>query len=482
MKRKNLIYGFLFSILVFTLTHLQQPIHSLLCRRVQTPHIAVNWNRFEPLIEAYRKGEIIFSENNPISGTLEPFPEEEMLRYEEVPSDITEAEELIGGGGLGIIYLAGGAGTRLGLKPGETKATHAVVAGYAPIEVLCMDITRVQQGIGGEMSVFISTSAKTDNTIATFLEEKGYYDLSKEQFFRFQDESSGIRFVPHPEDLEANKEALISSLTKKFEEGGKVPTEIARQKAEKTYEELLAFAQHHEGKTYLQLLEEGVISDPKQAYCGTGNDILASFVINGGLEAAIRKGVEVLMIRNDANFGATVDPKILEAFLVSGLDVMAEMVPKKPGEVGGVAALVDGRPAIVEVPQIPSGVDQDIFPDFNTNTIYIKVDAILKLFGFKNKDEFLEVAKNPELLRQRVWERVAEFPNIMVIRANEIEGQFIPTLEFQNILGPDLSQAGLKIGFIRVHRDSRYLNVKRKKDLTELAPYVEDVAGNLQPK
>ncbi len=433
------------------------PSLNICCRRVQNVSVVVNWDRFSPLIRDYQSGERTFNDN--FISPLEPLPEENILRYEELLGDTRQAQQLIENGKFGIIYLAGGAGTRLGLKPGQTKATHAKVGEHVPIEVLCRDIQRN----GGKIPVFISTSANTDTTIAEHLEANNYYGLDSNIFFRFMDESSGIRFVARPEDVEAALKPQI---------GDKITQE--------EYEAALEFAKQYGGKTLLELYREGVIADIRQAYCGTGNDVLASFIINGGLKKAIEEGVEALMIRNDANFGATIDPKIIEAFLKSGNDVMVEVTPKKPGEVGGVAALVNGNPAIVEVPQIPSGVDQDIFPDFNTNTIYIKVDAILKLFGFESREEFLDVAQNPELLRQRVWNAVSKFPNIMVIRARNIEGQTIPVLEFQNILGPDLSKAELDIGFIRVPRKQRYLNVKKKEDLTKLAPDVEEVVSSLK--
>ncbi|MDP8234151.1 MAG: UTP--glucose-1-phosphate uridylyltransferase [Candidatus Saelkia tenebricola] len=432
---------------------------SLATRRSRSlPQIAVNWERFKSLAEQYRNGELSGATNNPMPGEVVLFPAGQTIDYasltDEEKARYTQAgEQILRDGKFAILYLAGGAGSRFDGPKMILAEVEIEGRPRTPMQALCENTLWAEEQYGGTIPILMSTSEGTNSVIGRVLEMNDNYGLTDEQIVRFQDESSGIRFVPRVADLE-----LL------------LPAKDRANMSDQDWADAVAFCQEHGGKSFVDLYREGVITDPNSIYCGTGNDILPSFVAGGGLKAAIESGVEIVYIRNDANYGSTVDPVVIGAFVElqnQGIDVMTEIVTKEPGETGGVAALVDGRPRVLETPRMPNDLNQDNFPAFNTNTFCVSVDGLLEMYGFSSREEFLEVAEDQEELSRRVHAAVRQFHSTMVVRIKN----GLPVLEFQNVLGPDMSQV-LDMGFMQVVRDDRYLNLKSPEDI---AKYENDI-------
>jgi UTP--glucose-1-phosphate uridylyltransferase len=164
---------------------------------------------------------------------------------------------------------------------------------------------------------------------------------------------------------------------------------------------------------------------------------------SGALKWARELGVEILLMANVDNLGASLDPAVIGHFAASGAEMMAELAPKNPGDVGGAPASVDGRVQIVEGFAFPEGFDQDSIPVFNTNTLWFRTDALEREFPMR-------------------WYAVEK-------KADER-----PVVQFERLVG-QLSWF-LKTAWLEVSRD-RFLPVKRPQDLEDLQPRLRSMFG-----
>jgi UTP--glucose-1-phosphate uridylyltransferase len=97
---------------------------------------------------------------------------------------------------------------------------------------------------------------------------------------------------------------------------------------------------------------------------------------SGALDRFRDAGGEVLFMSNIDNLGATLEPAVLGAHLVSDRRMTVEVVEKEPGDAGGAPTLVDGRLVLVEGFRFPSGFDQDRIGVFSTNTFWFDADVL----------------------------------------------------------------------------------------------------------
>ncbi len=164
---------------------------------------------------------------------------------------------------------------------------------------------------------------------------------------------------------------------------------------------------------------------------------------SGALRWARELGVEILLMANVDNLGASLDPAVIGHFAASGAEMMAELAPKNPGDVGGAPAAVDGRVQIVEGFAFPEGFDQDSIPVFNTNTLWFRTDALERDFPMR-------------------WYAVDK----------QADGQ--PVVQFERLVG-QLSWF-LETAWLEVPR-SRFLPVKAPQDLQDLQPHLRSLFG-----
>jgi UTP--glucose-1-phosphate uridylyltransferase len=172
-------------------------------------------------------------------------------------------------------------------------------------------------------------------------------------------------------------------------------------------------------------------------------DLLPSLRRSGELSRLADEGVEVLLMANVDNLGAALDPGLLGHFLASGAEMMVEAAPKRPGDVGGAPASVDGRVELVEGFAFPEGFDHDAIPVFNTNTLWFRVDALDREFPLR-------------------WYRVVK----------QVDDG--PVVQFERLVG----QASwfLRTEFVTVSRD-RFLPVKSPEDLDAVRPRLRELFG-----
>ncbi|HET6174989.1 MAG TPA: UTP--glucose-1-phosphate uridylyltransferase [Gaiellales bacterium] len=112
-------------------------------------------------------------------------------------------------------------------------------------------------------------------------------------------------------------------------------------------------------------------------YAPGHGDLADALELSGAFERYRQNGVRTLFVCNVDNVGATLDPALVGLHRSLGGAVTAELVSKRPGDAGGLPVRrADGSLAIAEAFRVPEGFPHERFPLFNTNTLWIDVDAL----------------------------------------------------------------------------------------------------------
>lgn len=164
-----------------------------------------------------------------------------------------------------------------------------------------------------------------------------------------------------------------------------------------------------------------------------------------GVAQALRaRGVEHVLVSNVDNLGATLDPVVVGAHLAAvegGAELSVEVVLRAPDDAGGCVASLGGRPAIVESFRLPPGTALADYPHFNTNTLWLTLDALAR----------------PHALTWFPVERRVPWPG---------DGELL-AVQFEQLIGQITESA--RAACLQVPR-SRFLPIKTREDLAAARP------------
>ncbi|NVB40051.1 UTP--glucose-1-phosphate uridylyltransferase [Pseudenhygromyxa sp. WMMC2535] len=176
-------------------------------------------------------------------------------------------------------------------------------------------------------------------------------------------------------------------------------------------------------------------------------DTLEQVVASGVVERLRERGVRHVLISNVDNLGATLDPMQVGLHLAAadeGAQVSVEVVRRSPGDVGGCIAEVDGRPVIVEGFRLPSDTDPTRYGHFNTNTLWLTIDAL---------------GSRPPL---------TYFP---VQRSVDWDGESLAIVQFERLIGQITEFAST--AYVEVDRARRFMPIKTRDDLAAAQPWIQ---------
>ena len=113
-----------------------------------------------------------------------------------------------------------------------------------------------------------------------------------------------------------------------------------------------------------------------------------NMLCNGVLQRLLeeRPQLRYLMMHNVDTVGADLDPGILGFHIESKAAMTVEVVTRRIEDRGGGLATVDGRVRLVEGLALPSEEMEFGLSYYNSNTFWIDIDALLKVFGLKRGD------------------------------------------------------------------------------------------------
>lgn len=199
--------------------------------------------------------------------------------------------------------------------------------------------------------------------------------------------------------------------------------------------------------------------DDTDLYSAPGHgDTLGQFRQSGALRRLRDRGVRHVLVSNVDNLGASLDPLVVGAHLAAadrGAGISVEVVRREEGDAGGcIAQLASGRPAIVEGFRLPVGTDLADYPHFNTNTLWLCVDAVDR-----------ELPLSWFAVRKRIaWPDAS--------RADD-DGK-IEVVQFETLIGQATEL--VDSAYLDVDRAARFVPIKTRDDLAAQRPALEGFA------
>jgi UTP--glucose-1-phosphate uridylyltransferase len=128
-------------------------------------------------------------------------------------------------------------------------------------------------------------------------------------------------------------------------------------------------------------------------------DVFPALLNSGLLDKFIAEGKEYIFISNVDNLGATVDVNILKHMVDTDNEFIMEVTDKTRADIkGGTLIDYEGKPKLLEIAQVPEGKVDEFksikkFKIFNTNNLWVRLDAIKRLIESKALDE-MDIIQN----------------------------------------------------------------------------------------
>jgi len=285
-------------------------------------------------------------------------------------------EEALASGAVGVVTLAGGAGSRWTHGAGVVKALSPFcrLSGRHRtfLEVHLAKSARTARRSGHVVPHIITTSYLTHEPTEELLKREGNYGYPGPLYLS-RGRSVGLRLVP-----------MVRDLRFAWEE---TPQQVLDEQAQKVRDSsraaLIAWAtQSGEGSNYTDNL-------PSQCMHPVGHWYeIPNLFRNGALRQLLsaRPNLRHLMVHNVDTLGADLDPGILGLHIARAKTMTVEVITRRIEDRGGGLASIDGRPRLVEGMALPSEETEFKLSYYNSNTFWIDVDALLHVFGLTRED------------------------------------------------------------------------------------------------
>jgi hypothetical protein len=150
---------------------------------------------------------------------------------------------------------------------------------------------------------------------------------------------------------------------------------------------------------------------------------------------AAQPQLRTLVAHNIDTLGASADPALFGWFQASGATLGWEVIPKRIEDHGGGLARVDGRLRIVEGLALPREQDQFNLTYYNSNTCWIDIDGLLKVFGLTRAD-LSNVERTAAAVRE-LASRVPTYVTLKDVKKRWGHGQedVFPVAQFEKLWG-----------------------------------------------
>jgi hypothetical protein len=327
-----------------------------------------------------RDGRIGLAQNRlPVSVEIEDVRGGDVAHAEVLAGDSTLREAGLAAlrrGEVAVVTLAAGAGSRWTQGAGVVKALHPFcrLSGRHRtfLETHLAKSRRVAREVGATLPHIFTTSYFTHGPMAEFLERVGGYGYEGPLLLS-PGRAVGLRLVPTERDLrfawEETAQQVLDEQQQKVRDSLRaalIGWARATGEASDYTDNVATQCLHPVGHWYEvpNLLRNGVLA---------------------GLLAE-RPQLRVLMLHNVDTVGADVDPAILGQHLRSGAGLTFEVLRRRIEDHGGGLARVNGRVRLVEGLAMPREEDEFRLSFYNSNTCWIDVDQLLRVFGLSRED------------------------------------------------------------------------------------------------
>ncbi|WP_207423641.1 UTP--glucose-1-phosphate uridylyltransferase [Desertivirga brevis] len=416
----------------------------------------------EEIREELQKGRIGLSRNRlPAETLIEDVKAEEIQKLEKVTVG-ERAENAIRSGEVGVMSLAAGVGSRWTKGAGVIKAINPFVEinnlHRSFLEIHLAKTRKAASKWQARIPHIVATSYLTHSAIELKLKETGNFGYDGPVYLS-EGRSIGQRFVPMERDLRFMWEEMPQET---LDENKQKVRDSVRQS-------MINWAKTKgEGTDYVDNIAAQRFSPLGHWY------EVSNLLRNGTLARLIQEQpqIQTIMLHNIDTLGADIDPAALDYHLQSGNVLTFEVIPRRLEDRGGGLARINGNLRLLEGLAQPREEDELNLSYYNSNTTWIQIDPLLKLFGLTRED----LAKGDEARLAKAVRSVAHrIPTYVTIkdvkyRWGHAQEDIYPVAQIEKLWTDMTALQDLKCGYIAVPRSRG----QQMKDPAQLDSWVTD--------
>ncbi len=390
-------------------------------------------------------GRIGLAQNRlPVNSKIEDVDLSEMVSFKETHNHPlrNKGVEALRSGQLAIVTLAGGVGSRWTKGAGVVKSLNhfSKLSGKHRnfIEVHLAKNRKIANEVGIDIPHVFTTSYLTHNAIKEFLElkenygHKGTIKLSPGRIV-------GLRLVPTERELRFMWE--------------KMPQQVLDEQAQKMQDSLRS-ALINWAKTTGEA-EDYTDNVPHQCIHPVGHWYeVPNMFLNGTLRDLLKEnpGLKHIFLQNVDTLGANADPAIFAHHIESKSAITVEVITRWIDDRGGGLAKIDGKNRLVEGMALPDEKIEFNLSYYNSNSMWIDIDKILKVFGLNRAD--LDDHDKVKMCVRQLSSRMPTYITLKDVKKRWGKGQedVYPVVQFEKLWGDMTSLDDLNCSFVEVPR------------------------------
>lgn len=417
-----------------------------------------------------RSGRIGLAQNRlPVSSTIRDVERDDVFVIDELTRDVAAELGEIGmaalaAGKVGVVTLAGGAGSRWTHGAGVVKALNpfAKLAGQhrSFLEVHLAKSRRAGERAGVAVPHVITTSYLTHNLIEAYLAAENNYGYTG-PFYLSPGRSIGLRMIPMTRDLRFAWEEMPQQLL----------DEQAQKMQDSLHAALINWAQSAgEGSDYTDNI-------PSQCLHPTGHWYeVPNMLRNGVLRNLLRERpqLQYLMVHNvdtlGADIGSDLGATLLGYHITQGAPWTAEVITRRIEDRGGGLARIDGHLRLIEGLALPREEIEFRLTYYNSSTTWLDVGKLLIVFGL-TKEDLDDDTKVADAVR-RVAGRMPTYITLKDVKKRWGKGQedIFPVAQFEKLWGDMTALPEMRSQFVAVPR----LRGQQLKEVDQLDGWLRD--------
>lgn len=416
----------------------------------------------EEIREELQKGRIGLSRNRlPAETSIEDVQPSDVGMLKDLAST-TAGVEAIRAGKVAVMSLAAGVGSRWTKGAGVIKAINPFVeiggVHRSFLEIHLAKSRKVAEKFNAVIPHIVATSYLTHAPMDKTLIETNNFGYNGPVFLS-EGRSIGQRYVPMERDLRFLYEEM--------------PQETLDENKQKVRDavrtSMIAWAKSKgEGSDYADNIAA-------QRFSPLGHWYEVSNLLRNGTLAKLLEQhpqLETIMLHNIDTLGADVDPAALEYHLQSGNVLTFEVIARRIEDRGGGLARVNGRLRLLEGLAQPREEDELALSYYNSNTTWIQIDPLLKLFGLNRGD--LQKGDEAHLAKavRSVAHRIPTYVTIKDVKYRWGHGQedIYPVAQIEKLWTDMTALPDIKCGYLVVPRNRG----QQMKDPAQLDSWVTD--------
>ena len=395
-----------------------------------------------------RSGGIGLAQNRlPPSTDISDVREGDVLSLDTTPTTTLKTMRALGlkaikKGKVAVVTLAAGIGSRWTHGAGVVKALHPFCklggTHRSFIEVHLAKSRRMGRLAGNSIPHIITTSYLTHEPIEEYLSMVSRYNYDGPLYLS-AGRAVGLRLIPMTRDLRFFWEEMPQQLL----------DEQAQKVRESLHAALIGWAEEMgQGMDYRDNVS-------RQCLHPVGHWFEIPNLLKNGILAKLltdRPELEVLMMHNIDTVGADVSPESLGNHLQSKVAMSVEVITRRVEDRGGGLARIDGMLRLIEGMALPHEEDEFKLSYYNSNTMWISIDELLKVFDL-NRQTLLDTDK-VDLAVRKVASRMPTYVTIKDVKKRWGHGQedIYPITQFEKLWGDMTALPEMQCQYVVVPR------------------------------